>query len=85
MKMCPVDQAAALMLVLRAEEDGGRKDALKAWHHASVVAAILGEAEKLEHLAGALEMNCTTVLTQGERRHPNRDKALLAEGRPTSG
>ncbi|MGA2078026.1 MAG: HEAT repeat domain-containing protein [Terriglobia bacterium] len=79
-KSRPVNQLAAARLVLRAKEDGGSKDALEALHHAVVVAAILGKAEELQHLGGAIEVNGPAFLPEGEGGHPDRDEAILAEG-----
>jgi len=76
----PVDQTAAARLVLRAKEDGGSKDASESLHHAPVIPAILGETEELQHLGSALEVDGAVLLPEGERRHPNRNKAVLAEG-----
>ena len=42
LKAGQVDDCQALWLLFRAEEDGGREDALKTFNHAAIVRAILG-------------------------------------------
>ena len=84
-KTRPVNQMAAARLVLCSEKDGGSKAALEALHHTPVVAAILGEAEELQHLRSAIEMDGAVLLPEGEGRHPNRNKAVLAEGQTEVG
>jgi hypothetical protein len=58
---------------------------LEALHHAPVIAATLGETEELQDLRSAIELDGAAILPEGERRHPNRNKAVLAEGQTKVG
>jgi len=76
----PVGQATAFGVIVGAEEDGGCEDSLECLDDSVIVAAILGQMEKVEHLSSALEPNGTALLLDGERRYPDRDEAILAKG-----
>jgi hypothetical protein len=41
--------------------------------------------EEVEHLGGRIEMELTGFLPQGERGHPDGEKAVLAEREPVVG
>jgi hypothetical protein len=80
MKADTIDQPAAVGLIFGAEEDGGCKDAMKALNDPAIVTAVLGEAEEVEHLGGAVEADVSGFLLNSERRHPDRDQSVLTEG-----
>ena len=48
-------------------------------------AAVLGEAEEVEHLSDALETNDPALLLNGERRDPDGNETVLAEGQAEFG
>ena len=80
MKTRPVNQAAAGWLPVGTEEDGRGEYTLKCLHHAPVITTIFGELEEFEYLSGAVETDGPTFLSERERRHPDRDEAILAKG-----
>lgn len=84
-KAHPVNQSAAVRLVLRSEKDGGGKDALEALHRATAIAAVLGKAEEVQHLGSALEANGAGLLSECKCGYPDGNKAVLPKGKPKSG
>ena len=79
MKSCPADQMIPCRLIFRTEEDGGRKDALKALCHAPVVPAILGKPEEVQNLGCTMEADCPALLPKSKRCHPDGNQAVLPE------
>lgn len=67
-------------MVLSPEEDRGSKDAMEALHNSAVMAAVLGEPEEVQHVSGTLEVHVPAFLLDGERRYPDGNEAILAEG-----
>ena len=80
-----INQAAAVGLVFGPKEDGGGKDTMEALHDAAIMAAVLGKAEEVEHLSGALETNDAALLLNGEGRDPDGNETVLAEGQAEFG
>jgi hypothetical protein len=80
MKTRSIDEMAAIRLVFGPEEDRGGEDAMEALHNSAVMAAILGEPEEVQHLSSAFEMDDPAFLLNGERRYPDGNEAVLAEG-----
>jgi hypothetical protein len=78
-------QTATAGLVFSSEEDGGGKDTLEALHDSAIMAAVLGEAEEVEHLGGALETNDPALLLNGKRGYPDGNEAVRPKSRPKSG
>ena len=72
-------------LVFGTKEDRRCKDALECLDNPPVVTAVLGQVKEVEHLSGAVETNGTALLLYGERRYPNRNEAVLAEGKTKLG
>ncbi len=54
-KTTGVGYSVVTRAVIRAEKNRGRKDSLKALDDAAIMAAVLGEVKKLEHLGRAAE------------------------------
>ncbi len=84
-KSRPIHQPAAPGLIPCSEKDGGRKDTLEALHHTPVIPTVLGEAEEVEHLGSAVEMDGAVLLPEGERCNSNRNKAVLTEAQTEVG
>jgi len=80
MKTRSIDQTAAIWLVFGPEEDRRGEDAMEALHNSAVMAAVLGEPEEVQHLSGAFEVDDAAFLLNGERRYPDWNQAVLAEG-----
>jgi len=80
MKARPIHERGTGRLMLRSEKDGRGKYPLEGLHHAPVIAAIFGEAKKVEHLGSAIEMNCAALLPKGESGYPDGNEPVLAEG-----
>jgi hypothetical protein len=76
-----IDETAAIWLVFGPEEDRRREDAMEALHNSAIMAALLGELEEVQHLSGAFEVNDAAFLLNSERRYPDGNEAVLAEGR----
>ena len=85
MKAGSINQRAVVGLVFGPKEDGGGEDTMEALHDAAIMAAVLGEAEEVEHLSGALETNDPALLLNGERRDPDGNETVLAEGQAELG
>lgn len=79
-KAGPVRQVGTIGLFLRAEKDGRGEDPLKTLHHSSVVATIFSESEEIQNLCGAIEMDGTALLPEGEGCDPDGNETVLAEG-----
>ena len=79
MKASPINQATAGGVVLGPEEDRGGKDAMETLDDSAIMAAVLGQAEEVEHLGGAFETDDPASLLDGERRYPDGNEAVLAE------
>lgn len=62
---------AAFWLGFCTEEDRRCEDVLKAQCHPAVTAAILEKAYEVEPLSGAIEMDGSALLLEGERSHPD--------------
>jgi hypothetical protein len=70
----------AVGLVFGSKEDRGSKDAMEALDYAAIMTAVLGEAEKVEHLGGALETYDPAFLLHSQRCYPDGYEAVLAKG-----
>ena len=84
------NQTTAVRLVFSSEEDGGCKDTLEALHDSAIMAAVLGEAEEVEHLSGALKTNDAALLLNGKRGYPDGPQRMgmrrsWPNGKPNSG
>jgi len=79
MKARPIHERGTRRIVLRSEKNGRGKYPSKPLHHAPVIAAILGEAKKVEHLGSAIEMDGAALLPKGEGGYPDRNEPVLAE------
>ena len=75
----PVGEGVSTGLIICAEEDGGCEDSLECLDDSAIVATVLGQMEKVEHLSGALKSNRTAPLLHGEGRYPNWDEPVLAK------
>lgn len=84
-KASSINQTATVGLVFSSKEDGGRKDTMEALHDSAIMAAVLGETEKVEHLSGALETDDPALLLNSERRDPDGNETVLAEGQAEFG
>jgi len=80
MKTRSIYETAAIWLVFGPEEDRRGEDAMEALHNSAVMAAVLGEPEEVQHLSSAFEMDNPAFLLNGERRYPDGNEAVLAEG-----
>jgi hypothetical protein len=67
-------------VVLSPEEDRGCEDAMKTLDDSPVMAAVLGQPEKVKHLGGAIETHDPASLFYGESRYPNGNEPVLAKG-----
>ncbi len=85
METRPIDDKTATWLILSTEENCGGEDALKALYESPIMASVLGKAEEIQHSGGAVEVDDATLLLDGERRDPNRDKTILPKGQAKSG
>jgi len=81
----PVEGEFAFWLIVASEKDGGRENALESLHDPVVALTVLEEAEKVEHLGGAVKSYNPAALTNGEGRHPNWNEAVLTEGQSELG
>lgn len=79
MKTRPVDHWVGIRLFFSSEEDRGAENALERFGHTPIVKSVFGQAEEVEHLGGGIKMNLAGFLPDGERGHPDRDQAVLAE------
>ncbi len=75
----PVEQMTPGWVIFRAEEDGRSKDALKTLRHPAVIAAILGKPEEVQDPGGAVEMDGSALLLEGECSNPNWKESILPE------
>jgi hypothetical protein len=71
----------SLRLIVCAEEDGGCKDTLEGLHDSPIMPPVFRQMKEVEHLSGAIKVNGAAFLADGERRYPDWDKAVLAEGK----
>jgi hypothetical protein len=76
-----VGEVVSFRLIVCTDEDGRCKDSLKCLDDPPIVAAVFRQVKKVEHLSGAGKANGATFLADGERCYPDRDKAVLAEGK----
>ena len=70
-KARPVYDQCCIGLVFSPEEDRRGKDPLEALNDATVVRAILGEAEEIEHLRSRIKTNNAALLFECQGRNPN--------------
>jgi hypothetical protein len=55
------------------EEDGSCKHSLESLDYSPIVASVLGQIKKVEHLSGATKPYSATLLLHGERGYPDWD------------
>jgi hypothetical protein len=75
----PINDSSGLGVFFGSEENRGAEEPLEAFDEAAVVRAVFGKMEEVEHLGGRIEMELAGFLPQGERGHPDWEKAVLAE------
>lgn len=81
----PVEDLAAFLLFVGAEENASRKDALAALNDTAVVEAVFGELKEVEQLGGAIKVNYAAFLLYRQGCSPERDEAVLTEGQTEAG
>ena len=77
--------ADVLPFFVRAKENGGSKNALEAVDESAVVGAVFGKAESFQNLGCAFEVDEPIFAPERERRHPDRNEAVLAEWKTVIG